>query len=241
MTDFSSRTELLLGQGKINLIRKKRIILFGVGGVGSWCAESLVRSGVELLTIVDGDVIVSSNINRQLMARQKTVGETKVDAMKNRLLEINPSASVSAIHKTFSSATVDEFRLEDYDYIIDCIDSVNDKALLLMKGSSFKAQIFSSMGAALKLDPSKIRVAEFWQVRGCPLGAALRKKIRHASGKLSKPVSCVYSEETLKNAGGVYNEEVLPGGNSPNGSIVHVTAVFGFILAGLVIQHIIND
>ncbi len=229
--DFSSRTELLLGQKALNLISQKRVIVFGLGGVGSWCAESLVRSGVEHLSIVDGDTVCPSNINRQLVALHSTIGKKKVEVMKERLTDINPRASITAIPRFFTEEKAEEFHLEGYDYVIDCIDSLADKTFLLLYASTFKCQVFSSMGAALKLDPGKIRTAEFWKVRGCPLGAALRKKMRRAGQKPEKAIKCVYSEELNK----------APAENKENGTIVHVTAIFGFTLASLCIQDILNN
>ncbi len=238
---FSSRTELLLGQAVVASLRIKRIILFGTGGVGSWCAESLIRTGVEQLTIVDGDIISPSNINRQVMATSKTVGLVKAEVMKERLLDINPNANVIAIHRMFTPETASEFNLCDYDYIIDCIDSVNDKMTLLLSAADCRARVFSSMGAACKTDPARIRTAEFWKVKGCPLGAALRSKMRHCGAKPAKPVTCVYSEEQYGNKGENEREETLPGEGKANGSIVQVTAVFGFTLAALVVEDIINN
>ena len=172
------RAELLLGDEAMNLIAEKRVIIFGVGGVGSWCAESLVRSGIRKLTIVDSDRVCITNINRQLMATTKTVGQVKVDALKERLLTINPSAEITALQQIFTAETAESFQLDSYDYIIDAIDSLRDKALLILMACQTKAKLFSSMGAALKLDPTKIQVAEFWKVKGDPLARALRNRFK---------------------------------------------------------------
>ena len=172
------RTELLLGKAKMDALRQKRVIIFGIGGVGSWCAESLVRSGISQLTIVDSDRVCVTNINRQLMATTKTVGEVKTDVLKERLLEINPTADITAIQKIYSPETYETFNLESYDFIIDAIDSLSNKMHLIQEATKTNAVFFSSMGAALKMDPTRIRVAEFWKVQGCPLAAALRGKIR---------------------------------------------------------------
>ena len=169
-----NRAELLLGSDVMEAVVGTRAIVFGVGGVGSWCAECLVRSGVGKLTIVDSDRVCVTNINRQLMATTKTVGQVKVEVLKKRLLEINPDAEITALQKIYDQETADEFDLNQYDYIIDAIDSLKDKALLILRACQTRAVFFSSMGAALKMDPTQIRVAEFWKVRGCPLGAALR-------------------------------------------------------------------
>ena len=171
------RNELLLGGETMERIARKRVVIFGVGGVGSWCAESLVRSGIRQLTIVDSDHVSITNINRQLMATTKTVGQVKVDALKERLLTINPEAEITALQQIFSEETADGFQLETYDYIIDAIDSLKDKAALILLACQTKAKLFSSMGAALKLDPTRIQTAEFWKVKGDPLARALRNKL----------------------------------------------------------------
>lgn len=232
MQDIFNRVELLLGRETMKRITSCRIMIVGVGGVGSWCAESLVRSGIGHLTIVDSDSVCASNINRQLMATTATVGRAKVDVLRERLLEINPDADVTAMQRVYRGEDNAFFRLEDYDYIIDCIDSLKDKMALLLNATATKATVFSSMGAALKMDPSQIKVAEYWKVRGCPLGAALRKKMKRAGQKPAKPVMCVYSEELLENKG---IGEVPREGNS-NGTLAHITAIFGFTLAGLVMK-----
>ena len=166
------RSELLLGDEAMRLIAEKRVIIFGVGGVGSWCAESLVRSGIRKLTIVDSDRVCITNINRQLMATTKTVGQVKVDALKERLLTINPSAEITALQQIFTAETAENFELASYDYIIDAIDSLKDKALLILLACQTKAKFFSSMGAALKLDPTRIKITEFWKVTGDQIGRA---------------------------------------------------------------------
>jgi Dinucleotide-utilizing enzymes involved in molybdopterin and thiamine biosynthesis family 1 len=179
------RTELLVGNELMDKIANTRIIIFGVGGVGSWCAESLVRSGIKYITIVDSDRICITNVNRQLMATTKTIGQVKVEALKSRLLEINPTAEITALQQIYSAETSDSFNLDSYDYIIDAIDSLQNKIDLIRTATKTNATFFSSMGAALKMDPMKIKTAEFWKVIGCPLAAALRRKIRKGE-KLAK-------------------------------------------------------
>jgi len=209
-------------------IAEKRVIIFGVGGVGSWCAESLVRSGIKHLTIVDSDSVCASNINRQLMATTKTVGQVKVDALKERLLTINPSAEINALHQFFTAETADSFELDTYDYIIDAIDSLKDKALLILMATQTNAQFFSSMGAALKLDPTRIKTTEFWKVQGDPLARTLRKRFKHEGKYPARKFQCVYSDELVESQG------------AGKGSLVHITAIFGFMLASLVVQDAIS-
>jgi tRNA A37 threonylcarbamoyladenosine dehydratase len=233
------RSELLLGDEAMEQIAQKRVIIFGVGGVGSWCAESLVRSGIRQLTIVDSDRVCITNINRQLMATTKTIGQVKVEALKERLLSINPSAEITALQKIFSQETAEEFNLDSYDYIIDAIDSLKDKAALILLACRTKAKFFSSMGAALKIDPTRIKVTEFWKVEGDPLARAIRKKFKHRGQYPEKKFQVVYSDELLENRGCPPDTDEAPSTfNKPqtNGSTSHITAIFGFTLAGLVIQ-----
>ena len=221
------RSELLLGGEAMCRIGEMRVIIFGVGGVGSWCAESLVRSGIRHLTIVDSDSVCASNINRQLMATTETVGCVKVDVLRERLLTINPAAEITAIHEFFTAETADSFHLDTYDYIIDAIDSLKDKALLILMATQTDAKLFSSMGAALKLDPTRIKVDEFWKIQGDPLARVLRKRFKREGQYPSRKFQCVYSDELIEPQG------------EGKGSIVHITAIFGFMLAGLVIQDIV--
>ena len=233
------RAELLLGTEAMERMAWKRVIIFGVGGVGSWCAESLVRSGIRRLTIVDSDRVCITNVNRQLMATTETVGRVKVDVLKERLISINPSAEITALQQVFTAETADDFHLDSYDYIIDAIDSLKDKALLILMACQTKAKFFSSMGAALKLDPTRIRTAEFWKVQGDPLARALRNRFKRDKQFPGRKFLCVYSDELLENKGNPPSDGEVPSVfNKPqtNGSLVHITAIFGFMLAGLVVQ-----
>ena len=238
--DIFNRTELLLGPDVMEALSQKRVIVFGVGGVGSWCVEGLVRSGISDITIVDSDVVGVTNVNRQLMATSSTVGRVKVEALKERLFEINPEVRVEAVHKAFNEETVGEFDFDSYDYVIDAVDSLKDKILLLLTASGSKAKLFSSMGAALKVDPTKVKVDKFWQVRGCPLGAAIRKKMRRENTFPSKDFLCVYGDEVLPNRGdpSLQGKEADSRKAVVNGTTAHVTAIFGMTLAGLVIKDI---
>lgn len=242
MTDIFNRARLLLGDEGMERIAAKRILLFGVGGVGSWCAESLVRSGVRHLTIVDADTVNITNVNRQLMATTRTVGKVKVEALKERLLEINPEADITPVQKLFTAENAADFQLGGFDYIIDCIDSLKDKTALIELASHSPAALFSSMGAALKIDPTRIRVAEFWDVHGDPLARAIRKKFRKEGRETGKPILCVYSDELLENKGEAQepaNEIVRKA--CVNGSLAHITAIFGHTLAGLVLMDILKN
>ena len=255
-----NRTELLLGDDVMQALSGTRVIIFGVGGVGSWCAEGLVRSGVTHLTIVDSDRVCITNVNRQSMATVKTVGQGKVEAWKARLLEINPKAEIDAVQAIYCADTADSFDLDSYDYVIDAVDSLKDKALLILRASASKAKFYCSLGAALKTDPLKVKVAEFWSVRGCPLGAALRKKLKRAGTFPARKFLCVYDDEVLPNRGhcrscgtekcmcpkakdgpgdpALLNHEWCTSKAQINGTTAHVTAIFGMTLSGLVIDDI---
>lgn len=258
-----NRTRLLVGDELMDRIQQQRVIIFGVGGVGSWCAESLVRSGIGHLTVVDSDRVCMTNVNRQLQATAKTVGKVKVDVLRDRLLEINPNADVVALQKIYDESTAADFDLDQYDYVIDCIDSLKDKVLLITNACRSKAKFFSSMGAALKMDPTKIQVAEFWKVRGCPLGAALRKRFKRMKAKPARKFQCVYSEEVLENKGenhtcgtsacmcpkakvgpgdpSLVNHEWCSSKAQINGTMAHITAIFGFTIAGLVMNDLYKN
>jgi tRNA A37 threonylcarbamoyladenosine dehydratase len=249
--DIFERTELLLGKPFMEKVAEKRVIIFGIGGVGSWCAESLIRSGISHLTIVDSDRVDASNINRQILATTKTVGKIKTEVMKDRLLEINPKAEITALQEIYSPKTFESFKLDSYDFIIDAIDSLANKAHLIQQATKTNALFFSSMGAALKMNPTQIKVTEFWKVQGCPLAAALRSRLKK-SGGTSKKFFCVYSDELLKNKGEKNSfkspekdeYEALKVDNCTdkkariNGTTSYIPAMFGLTIAGLVVQAI---
>ena len=233
------RTERLLGADAMARLAAVRVILFGVGGVGGWCAESLVRSGVRHLTLVDCDTVNVTNLNRQVQATTETVGQLKVDVLRDRLLTINPNAEIVTRAEVYNADTADSFRLEDYDFVIDAIDSLSPKAHLILHATSLPVTLFSSMGSALKLDPTKIRVAEFWKVSYCPLARGLRKKFKHWQQFPQRKFLCVYSPEVLDNQTETLEEDSTPDEFhkvQTNGTVAHITAIFGFMLAGLLVE-----
>ena len=253
-----NRAQLLLGSDAMERLNSIKVIIFGVGGVGSWCAESLVRSGISHMTVVDSDRVCITNINRQLMATVKTVGQDKKKTHKERILTINPMAEIDARQQIFSEETADSFCRDSYDYIIDAIDSLKDKRLLIEMACNTKAVFFSSMGAALKMDPTRIKVAEFWKVEGCPLARALRQRFKRLKRKPARKFLCVYSDELLENKGhnascgtekcmcpkakngpgdaALLNHEWCSSKAQINGSLMHITAIFGMTIAGLVVK-----
>ena len=191
LTQFS-RTELLLGKEAMEQLSKARVAVFGVGGVGGYACEALVRSGVGAFDLIDDDKVCLTNLNRQIIATRKTVGKYKTDVMKERMLEINPDVDV-AIHKCFFlPENADEFPFEEYDYIIDAVDTVTAKIELVMKAQEKNVPIISSMGAGNKLDASMFQVADIYKTKVCPLAKVMRRELKKRGVKKLK---VVYSEE----------------------------------------------
>ena len=249
------RTARLTGHDSLALIEHLPVIIFGVGGVGSWTAETLARTGFADITIVDADTVAPTNINRQLPALATTIGRPKVDVLAERLREINPDIRVTPVHGLYTSETADRYDLPHYAYIFDCIDSLADKALLILNATRAMAEtartdnpvrFYSSMGAALKLDPTRIATAEFWRVKGCPLAAALRRKFKKSGQMPARKFTCVYSDELVAQHPG-YRPEGETTDQSmtfrkavTNGSLMHITATFGLTLASLAIRDAID-
>lgn len=222
-----SRSEIVLGSDAIERLKTAKVIVFGIGGVGSWCAEALVRTGLGHLTLVDSDTVAASNMNRQAMATSKTLGEAKVEAMRRRLLEIAPDADIAARAERFTPETAGNFDLASFDFVIDAIDSVADKAELILRtlACGGKTRLFSSMGAALRTDPTKIQVSQFRKIEGDGLARALRGRFRKLGGKIKGDFLCVCSSEApcVSEVAG-------------RGSLMTVTAAFGLTLASLVLD-----
>ena len=230
MDDFFSRSEALLGAEVMEALRTKRVILFGVGGVGSWCAESLIRTGLTHLTIVDGDTVQPSNVNRQLPATRETVGRPKVEVLKERLLTINPEAEIEAINAMYRPNDLGEapfnFHLSSFNYVIDAIDDVAAKTDLILNASRARGvKVFSSMGAALRLDPTQVTTGELMSIKGDALARAVRARMKKLGVHPNKKIRCVYSTEQAQRC-------------ETRGSLMQVTAVFGCTLASMVVEDI---
>ena len=215
-----TRTIQLLGEDGFRALQNARVILFGVGGVGGWCAEALLRTGIGHLTIVDFDKVDTTNLNRQVVATHENIGQSKVFEMQKRLLSIAPQADIQAIERQYNANTADTFDLAQYDIMVDAIDMVECKALLLYRATQAGCKVFSSMGAGRKTDPQKIRTAEFWKVQGCPLARALRTKMKKANLLPAAKIQCVYSEEI----------------SGDQGTLAPIVGVFGMTLASIVIN-----
>ena len=191
LTQFS-RTELLLGKEAMEKLKNAKVAVFGIGGVGGYVCEALVRSGVGAFDLIDDDKVCLTNLNRQIIATRKTVGKYKTDVMKDRILEINPDARVE-VHKCFFlPENADEFPFEEYDYIVDAVDTVTAKISLVMKAQEMNVPIISSMGAGNKLDASQFRVADIYKTKVCPLAKVMRRELKKRGVKKLK---VVYSEE----------------------------------------------
>lgn len=229
-----ARTRLILGEAAMEALLRTRIAMFGLGGVGGWCAESLVRTGIGRLTLVDSDVVCGSNINRQLMATSKTVGRPKAEVLAERLREINPDFEPDVRLRFYDDSTAGEFDFANYDYVIDAIDSLESKVLLIRNAlASPGTTLFSSMGAALRSDPFQVRRDEFRKVSGDGLARALRRRFRESGGIPERRFTCVWSPERRAVAA-----PPEAGAAKVKGSIVHTTAVFGFALASLVVEDV---
>lgn len=238
-TTYFDRTALLVGDEAMGRIARARVILFGVGGVGSWVAESLVRTGIRRITLVDSDRVAPTNVNRQMPATSETIGEIKTEAARRRLLAINPEADVTTLTLFYDAETAPQIDLAEYDYIVDAIDSLKDKALLILNATRSGRKFFSSMGAALKMDPTRIKVGEFWSVKGCPLARALRQRFKKEKTYPARKFTCVYSDELLENKG--QTEETCDYKARINGSLCHITAIFGMTIAGEIIKDICRN
>ena len=232
MDDFFSRSEALLGSEVMDRLRTKRVILFGIGGVGSWCAEALVRTGLTHLTIVDGDIVQPSNVNRQLPASRETIGRPKVEVLRERLLTINPEAKIEAINAYYGENGMSKdgffnFHLSSFNYVIDAIDDVASKTDLIINASRARGvKVFSSMGAALRLDPTQVTTGELMSIKGDALARAVRARMKKVGIYPNKKIRCVYSTEQAQRC-------------ETRGSLMQVTAVFGCTLASLIIRDLL--
>lgn len=191
LTQFS-RTELLLGKDAMEKLHDSRVAVFGIGGVGGYVCEALARSGVGAFDLIDDDKVCLTNLNRQIIATHKTIGKYKTEVMKERILDINPNADVQIHNCFFLPENADEFPYEDYDYMVDAVDTVTAKIELIMRAKESGTPIISSMGAGNKLDASAFRVADIYKTKVCPLAKVMRRELKKRGVKKLK---VVYSEE----------------------------------------------
>lgn len=192
MLNQFSRTQLLLGESAMQELANKRVAVFGIGGVGGYACEALVRSGIGAFDLIDDDKVCLTNLNRQIIATRKTVGRYKTEVMKERMLEINPNVDVRIHNCFFLPENADKFPFNEYDYIIDAVDTVTAKISIIMKANELGIPVISSMGAGNKLDPTAFMVADIYKTRVCPLAKVMRRELKKRGVKKLK---VVYSEE----------------------------------------------
>lgn len=192
MLNQFSRTQLLIGEAAINKLQKSRVAVFGIGGVGGYVCEALVRSGVGAFDLVDDDKVCLTNLNRQIIATRKTVGKYKADVMKERMLDINPDVDVRIHRCFFLPENADDFPFDEYDYVVDAVDTVTAKIELILRAKAHNVPIISAMGAGNKLDPGRFKIADVYQTSVCPLARVMRRELkkRHV-----KNLKVVYSDE----------------------------------------------
>lgn len=245
-----SRTELLIGKEGLEKLKNAKVAIFGIGGVGTYAVEGLVRAGVGKFVLVDDDCICLTNINRQLHATRKTIGKPKVEVMKERILEINPKAEVETLQRFYLPDCADEMIRSDYDYIIDAIDTVTGKIDLIINAGKKNIPIISCMGAGNKLDPTRFEVADIYETTVCPLAKVMRKELR---AREVKALKVVYSKEVPikpmeEEDNSCSNNCICPSGTTRKctvrhqvpGSISFVPSVAGLIIAGEVVKDLIK-
>ena len=251
MLDQFSRTELLIGKEALEVLGRSRVAVFGVGGVGGYVCEALVRSGVGAFDLIDDDQVCLTNLNRQIIATRSTVGQYKVDVMKARMLDINPAADVRTHKCFFLPENADDFPFQEYDYIVDAVDTVSAKIELILRANRLGIPVISAMGAGNKLDPGRFKIADIYDTKICPLARVMRRELR----KRGVPgLKVVYSDEEpirpLEDMSISCRAHCIcpPGAKHKcterrdiPGSTAFVPAVAGLILAGEIIKDLTKD
>ena len=226
-----SRTELLLGEKSVEKLAKKRIAVFGVGGVGGFVCEGLVRAGIGEIDIIDKDTVAVSNLNRQLIALHSTVGQNKVDVLEERLKDINPKLILRKYKCFFLPETSDNFDFKQYNYVVDAIDTVTGKIELVLKAEEAGVPIISAMGAGNKLDPTAFQVADIYKTSVCPLARVMRRELKKRG---IEKLKVVYSKEEPVKPVFAEGEETMPG------SVSFVPSVMGLIIAGEIVKELLS-
>lgn len=230
MEDIFMRTGLLLGQENMEKLARARVAVFGVGGVGGYVVEALVRSGVGALELIDNDVVTPGNLNRQIIALRSTIGQPKAEVARARALDVNPDCEVTVRRIFYLPETAEQFDFTDYDYVVDAIDTVAGKLMLAEQAKAAGTPLISSMGAGNKLDPTAFRVADIYDTKVCPLAKVMRRELKKRG---IDSLKVVYSEEPP-----LAPEGDREGGRGLKGSVAFVPSVAGLILAGEVIKDI---
>lgn len=256
-----SRLALMIGDEGVQALHATEVAIFGLGGVGSWAAESLVRSGIGKITLVDSDTVCITNVNRQLPATTRTVGRSKVLELAQRFKEIHPKIAVEPIHAIYAAGESEKFNLGRFDYVIDAIDSLKHKVDLLISAQAAGCTVFSSMGAGNKLDPTQIRIADIWDTQIDPLAKLVRGKLRERG--FSGHIPCVFSLEKPREIRHTsardgthhcYCSDMVKGAEGQgleakdwcdskhqiNASVAHITATFGQFLASMVMNDVLK-
>lgn len=237
MSRIFDRTKLLIGEEGINILNKARVAIFGIGGVGSFTVEALARAGVGTLTLIDHDNVDITNINRQIHALHTTIGQAKVELMQNRIKDINPLANVKAIKEFCTSENISQLLVEEYDYIVDAIDTITGKLAIIEYAWQKQIPVISSMGAANKLNNTGFQVVDISETRVCPLAKVIRKELR-ARG-IYNGLKVVYSPEQPIKPNKFFIENNSQKRELP-GSISYVPSTAGLIIAGEVINDLVN-
>lgn len=232
MSEEFSRLELLIGQEAMSRLTQKRVAVFGIGGVGGHVAEALARSGVGALDLIDKDTVDVTNLNRQIVALHSTIGKSKVDVMKERILDINLECQVHAYQCFYLPETKDDFDFFQYDYVVDAVDTVTAKIQLVMEAKRCKTPIISSMGAGNKMNPAAFEVADLYQTSVCPLARVMRRELKKRG---ISQLKVVYSREEAIHPDFPEGEEVVPGSNA------FVPSVAGLILASEVVKDLVKN
>jgi len=233
------RTRILLDAGEQARLATAHVLVAGLGGVGSYCAEALARAGVGQLTLIDHDVVAASNINRQLPALLSTVGQPKAELMAARIRDINPACELTVIREFLIPETVADIVPADVDFVIDCIDSLNCKVALVASSVERGLRVASSMGAGNKLDPTRIKIADIAKTSMCPLAAVMRKRLRKRG--IPKGVLTVFSDEAGRAPLPPQPVEGRGRARAVNGTISYMPPLFGLMLAGAVVQRLIAE
>ena len=235
---WTERTELLLGEEKLNILRNAHVLVVGLGGVGAYAAEMLARAGVGRMTIADADVVGESNINRQLLALTSTVGRNKSDVMAERLRDINPEIELTVITEYIrDEKTYELLDVAKYDYVVDCIDTLSPKANLIMAALERGMKVVSSMGAGAKTDPTKVEIKDIGKSHHCPLAHMLRKRL-HKVG-IRSGFYAVFSPEPVREGAMIIAEETNKKSNV--GTISYIPAVFGCTCASVVVRDLLGE
>lgn len=229
MENIFSRTENLIGKDALSALKNSHVAIFGIGGVGGYTAEALIRAGISNIDIIDNDIISPSNINRQILATHSTIGKNKTDVMKQRLSDINPKATINTHNVFFTPENAHTFDFSKYDYIVDAVDTVTAKIELVLKAKDAGVDIISCMGTGNKLDPTRFEITDIYKTSVCPLAKVMRYELKRRGIKKLKVLFS--KEEPIKNE----NSSRTPA------SISFVPAVAGLIIAGEVIKDIIKN